>query len=338
MLCSKAKISWYECNNELINSIIRCGGTMKHLIFMIILTSFVFIFTCNRMTEEVYPKIDMHMHARTSAVRGPDGVPVPIPSIPMGSESKPTIVKTDEDVMGLALDAMNRNNIVLGVVTDAKLDRVYQWADADPGRFLAGPAIFSPAKADISFLRSEFKAGRLQVMGEIAAQYKGIPPNDPSLEPFFALAEALNVPTLIHCEGIAGPSSNFRLSLGNPLLLEDVLIKHPKLRLWVENAAYPYLEGIIALMYRYPQVYADLSTITWLIPRKEFWHYLKALIDADLGSRLMWGSDQMNWPGSIDIAVESIEEAPFLSEEQKRDIFYNNAVKFLKLNSLSSDR
>jgi uncharacterized protein len=31
------------------------------------------------------------------------------------------------------------------------------------------------------------------------------------------------------------------------------------------------------------------------------------------------------------VAIESIESAEFLSEEQKRDIFFNNAVRFLQL-------
>jgi predicted TIM-barrel fold metal-dependent hydrolase len=45
----------------------------------------------------------------------------------------------------------------------------------------------------------------------------------------------------------------------------------------------------------------------------------------------MFGSDQMVWPGLIALSIEIIEEAPFLSEEQKRDIFYNNAARFLRL-------
>jgi uncharacterized protein len=45
----------------------------------------------------------------------------------------------------------------------------------------------------------------------------------------------------------------------------------------------------------------------------------------------MFGSDQMVWPGLIEPSIEIIEETPFLSEEQKRDIFYNNAARFLRL-------
>jgi len=45
----------------------------------------------------------------------------------------------------------------------------------------------------------------------------------------------------------------------------------------------------------------------------------------------MWGSDQMVWPRTIEVAIKTIEDAPLLSAEQKRDIFYNNAARFLRL-------
>ena len=39
----------------------------------------------------------------------------------------------------------------------------------------------------------------------------------------------------------------------------------------------------------------------------------------------------MQWPETIELAIETIEAADFLTEEQKRDIFYNNAARFLRL-------
>ena len=45
----------------------------------------------------------------------------------------------------------------------------------------------------------------------------------------------------------------------------------------------------------------------------------------------MFGSDQMRWPEKIGEGIEAIQQAPFLTAEQKRDIFYNNAVRFLRL-------
>lgn len=86
-------------------------------------------------------------------------------------------------------------------------------------------------------------------------------------------------------------------------------------------------------MYQYPQLYGDVSMITWIIPRSAFYDYLKRFIEAGLGKRLMFGSDQMRWPEKIGKGIEAIEEADFLTEEQKRDILYNNAARFLGLDT-----
>lgn len=315
-----------RCLNNIITTGLRTFPLAILMAFGIVIGTPKFAFAQN-----AEPIIDMHMHARTSAVRTDDGNPADPPCFPESCVSFPTKVRTDADVLGLAIDAMKRNNIILGVVTDWDLDQVYEWVAADPERFFAGSAFFDPERVDISDIRSEFEAGRLQVMGEIGSQYAGYPPDDPAVDPFFSLAEEFDVPTLIHTEGIAGPSSRFRIAHGHPEQLQQVLEDHPDLRLYLENAGYPFLDEMIALMYRYPQVYADVSTITWIIPRGEFYRYLEALMDAGLGKRLMWGSDQMNWPGTIDKGLEAIREAPFLTQPQKRDILYNNAARFLRL-------
>jgi predicted TIM-barrel fold metal-dependent hydrolase len=49
------------------------------------------------------------------------------------------------------------------------------------------------------------------------------------------------------------------------------------------------------------------------------------------GKQIMYGSDPAIWPDNIDIAIAAIDSAEFLSEEQKNDIFYNNAAHFLRL-------
>jgi len=39
----------------------------------------------------------------------------------------------------------------------------------------------------------------------------------------------------------------------------------------------------------------------------------------------------MIWPRAIEVAIDTLEQAPFLTAEQKRDIFFNNAARFLRL-------
>jgi predicted TIM-barrel fold metal-dependent hydrolase len=64
---------------------------------------------------------------------------------------------------------------------------------------------------------------------------------------------------------------------------------------------------------------------------KEFHRYLRRLVEAGYGERVMFGSDQMSYPDALRIAIENVESADFLTPAQKRDIFYNNAVRFLRL-------
>lgn len=276
------------------------------------------------------PIIDIHMHAKKIWLT-PDGKLLPRPSYPEGYIHEPSAATSDEAILQFTLTEMDKYNIVKGFLSD-ELENVYRWVATAPDRFIPSPKLDgTPGSPTIEFLRGEYLAGRIKAIGEIDSQDAGISPDDPILDPYFTLAEELDVPVLIHTLGLGAWSPTFRSSLGHPLLLEKVLVKHPKLRLWVENAGYPFLEEMIALMYMYPQVYADLSTITWIIPREAFHDYLRGLIKANLGKRLMFGSDQMVWPETIGMAIEAIKSADFLTEEQKRDIFYNNAVRFLRL-------
>ena len=272
------------------------------------------------------PIIDVHLHMQDEVMpKGPPRYPVTLEDLP------DTKIKDVSELLPLTVKAMKDNNVVLGIVTWNDLDKINEWNEYAPGMFLTGFLLFDPLQPDIEIIRNEIIEGRLDIVGEIAAQYNGFAPNDPRLEKFYSLAEEQDVPVLIHCGGLAGRNEYFNIKDGNPLLLEEVLKKHPNLRIFIENAAYPFGQEIVALMYRYRNVYADLSTISWLLPRKSFHNYLEHLMDADLGKRLMYGSDQMIWPETIGMAVEAIETVSFLSEEQKRDIFYNNAAEFLRL-------
>jgi predicted TIM-barrel fold metal-dependent hydrolase len=275
------------------------------------------------------PIIDMHMHADLPPHDVPPGAPALCRPEPCRGDGQATA--NHAETLKRSLEMMNRYNIVKAFVSGVDLEIVQQWVDAAPGRFLAAPFILQPGRPDLNVLKQEYAAGRLHGLGEIATQLTGVPPNDPALEPYFVMAEERDLPVLIHTLGIGPYLPGFRVAAGNPLLLEDVLVRHPKLRLYVENAGYPYRGEMIAMMTQYPQLYGDVSTITWVIPRGAFYDYLEALVRAGLGKRLMFGSDQMRWPEKIGTGIEAIEQAPFLSEQQKRDILYNNAVRFLRL-------
>src|SRR5690606_11379873 len=121
---------------------------------------------------------------------------------------------------------------------------------------------------------------------------------------------------------------------GNPLLLEDLLVRHPGLRVYVMHGGEPWRRETLMLMEMYPQVYMDVAVIDWIGGpggRPRFHAFLREMLEAGLGERIMFGTDQMRWPEGIGMAVEAIESADFLTGEQKRDILYNNAARFLRL-------
>jgi len=276
------------------------------------------------------PIIDVHMHAN-GAARRPDGTPLPRLCV---NDREPcdnpaSKYQTDDELLRGTLEYMRRFNIVRGVLSGPRAE---QWKRSEPNRFSlgAGGSVGRSTFLELDPLRAAFVRGDYLVLGEIGAQYDGIPPNDASLGPYFALAAELDIPVWIHTLGIGARTPLFRVSAGNPMLLEDVLKRHPRLRLYVENAGYPFGDQMIALLYMYPQVYVDVSTITWLIPRDAFHEYLKRLALAGFADRIMFGSDQMWWPDTIELAIGAIESAPFLTADQKRDVFFNNALRFFR--------
>jgi uncharacterized protein len=97
------------------------------------------------------------------------------------------------------------------------------------------------------------------------------------------------------------------------------------------HAGWPLADEMLALLFYHPQINVDVGIISWQLPRAEFHRYLRRFIDAGFGKRVMFGSDQLLFPEMIRVAIENIESADFLTAEQKRDIFYNNAARFLRL-------
>lgn len=283
------------------------------------------------------PIIDMHLHAfgfdEFGAPPPPNEVTGHVPS-----------ARTDQAAMQATQHELREHNVVMAL-TSGPLPDVLRWVAADPERHVGGVGL-GPGETlpDVATLKRMVNEKQLAALGELGLQYHGLSASDPEMAPYFALAEELDIPVALHT-GLGGAGTayrsccpNFRASLGSPELVEDMLVRHPKLRVYLMHAGYPYLAETKAILYSYPQVYVDISFLDWALPRVEFHAYLKALVDAGFGKRVMFGSDQMVWPDAIGLAIDGVNQATFLSPEQKRDIFYNNAAAFLRLDQETIDR
>ncbi len=306
------------------------------------------------------PIIDMHLHALHADDQGPPPLAIcaPYATFPTRDASwtaqkyaeeftqRPDCArplwsaKTDDELMRKSLAVLARRNIT--GVASGPADVVAKWRAAGGKRII--PAIAFSIKDEkppgLEQLRKMVSSGEAAVIGEVGNQYDGVAPDDPAFEPYLALAEELDVPVALHVgpgpPGVAylDPAmGKYRVRDSNPLLLESVLLRHPKLRVYAMHAGWPMLDAMVAMLYAHPQLYVDIGIIDYAMPRAEFYRYLQRLVGAGFGKRIMFGSDQMVWPEAIEKAIRSVEQAPFLSAAQKRDIFYNNAARFLKLDA-----
>ena len=300
------------------------------------------------------PIIDMHLHALAADEQGPPplGMCTPIRGFDAWDQRRPYSEqflerfqhppcpdpvwspRTDDEVRSRTLAVMERLNVI-GVLSGPE-ERVEAWRRTRPERFIPALGFALEPENSVEHLRALHAAGRLDVLGEVTTQYAGIAPDDPRMEPFWAMAEQLDIPVGIHV-GTGPPGAiylgaeGYRARLHSALTMEEVLVRHPRLRVYVMHAGYPMIDDLLTLLYAHPQVHVDVGVIVYTQPRPAFYRYLQRIVEAGFESRILFGSDQMVWPETIERAVRVIEEAPFLSARQKRAILYDNAARFLRL-------
>jgi predicted TIM-barrel fold metal-dependent hydrolase len=246
--------------------------------------------------------------------------------------------KTGEEHMTRSLEIMKQRKVVLGIVSGSSVAAVEPWYASAPDRILKGISVDDPS----GFMKPEeldqlFREKRLHAFGEVAAQYAGYSPSDPAFDPYWAVAEKHGVPVGIHTGGAPPRTAytccpKFRLKLGDPLLLEDLLVKYPKLKVYVMHAGGFFPENALMLMTQYPHVYVDIGALSWTPIAGNFLEpFLKEAKRRRLLDRVMFGSDQMRWPEAIGLAIDRVNRLDFLTVAEKQDIFYDNAAKFLGL-------
>ena len=276
-----------------------------------------------------YPVIDMHLHVYTEDGRWKAHIPNPRTGQPMTADNP-------QKHYAATMAEMKKWNYKKAVISGDDTTAEYLWKNKNPDLFITGLAFRLDNLPDTNWLRGAFESGKIEVLGEIYVQLDGVAPDSLILEPYYSLAEIYDIPVAIHIG--PGPQGapyrgtpKYRMELSNALALEDVLIRHPKMRIYVMHAGWPLADEMIALMYAHPQVYVDIAVIDWTRPTENFHDYLRRLIEAGFGKRIMFGSDQMVWPEAISIAINNVLSAKFLTEDQKKDILSRNAEQFLKL-------
>jgi uncharacterized protein len=143
-----------------------------------------------------------------------------------------------------------------------------------------------------------------------------------ALEVIYSMAEAANIPVMIHTGTSIFPRSINRFA--DPIYVDDVAVDFPKLKIILAHGGRPiWMSTAFFLVRRHENVYLDISGI----PPRALLDYFPRL--ESISDKTMFGSD---WPGpdvrSIKGNLEEIRALP-LSDEAKRKILRETALKVI---------
>lgn len=236
--------------------------------------------------------------------------------------------------------ALKKYNIVKAVVSGS-VSSVDKWKSKDvDNRIIRGFYTNHPDDTGLSISEVEelMKKGKIDVFGEIGAYYSGTTLNDSIWQPYLRLCVKYDIPVCVHTGG-GDPGGAYtwspkaRLTLSDPFLIEDVLVRYPKLRIYLMHSGEVWHENALRLMSYYPQVYSDLGAMLWVEPitKRYIVEFLKNAKHDGYIDRVMYGTDQMDWPYAIEESIKFLNSLDFLTDKEKQDIYYHNAARFLRL-------
>jgi predicted TIM-barrel fold metal-dependent hydrolase len=172
----------------------------------------------------------------------------------------------------------------LGVVVPNEL--IADYVASDSSRFVGFAGLEPTEPTAVEELRDAYHELGLRGI-KLGPIYQNFDPSDPGLADFYREAERLGMPILFH-QGTTFPR-RAPLKWANPILLEDVALAFPKLRMIVAHLGHPWEAEAVVLIRKQPNVFADISALHY-----RPWRYWQALITAkEYGvlSKLLPGSD-----------------------------------------------
>ncbi|MFM9609618.1 amidohydrolase family protein [Streptomyces niveiscabiei] len=146
-------------------------------------------------------------------------------------------------------------------------------------------------------------------------------PTDELLDPVWGLLAEAGVPIVIHCG--SGPTPGKHTG---PEPIEQVLARHPQLRLIIAHMGMPEYGEFLDLAARYPEVRLD-TTITFTDFAESFMPHPPDVVPrlADLGDRILLGTDFPNIPYPYLHQLQALERLG-LGREWLRGVCHDNAA------------
>jgi predicted TIM-barrel fold metal-dependent hydrolase len=165
-------------------------------------------------------------------------------------------------------------------------DRVAEFIAAAPERRIGFMSVHPEvAGAEDEFERSRTELGLRGV--KLGPNYQIFDPLGAPAKRIYALAERHGLPVLFH-QG-ASPVREAPLRYAHPLLMDDIAMEFPELRIVMAHMGHPWQRDTIVTIRKHPHVYADVSALfyrPW-----SFYEGLRLATEWGALEKLLFGSD-----------------------------------------------
>ena len=165
-------------------------------------------------------------------------------------------------------------------------DYVAAYVARDPARLVGFGAVDPSSPTAVDELE-RMKADLGLVGCKLGPIYQDVDPLGPEFLGVCEALERLELPLLVH-QGTTFARAGSLLQ-ARPILLDEIALRFPELRMVIAHMGHPWFEEAIAVVRRHPHVYADVSA---LVSRR--WLLYNALVQAveyGVEHKLLFGTD-----------------------------------------------
>ena len=217
-----------------------------------------------------------------------------------------------------------------GIMTPNQYIADYQ--DAHPDKVIGFAAVDPTCDNVRDTLEEGVKLGLRGV--KLGPIYQNIHPTDSRMMPVYEFCEAHSLPIMIH-QGTTFPTKA-PLKYSLPILLEDVALAFPDLKLVIAHLSHPWMDDTIVLIRKQPNFYSDISALHY-----RPWQFYNGLMSAKeygVWDKLLFGTDFpfTTSEASIDALrnINRIVEGtgmPRFEEEEIEHLIHSPTLKLLGL-------
>jgi predicted TIM-barrel fold metal-dependent hydrolase len=225
---------------------------------------------------------------------------------------------------------MKKANIVRGVVGRIPNSDLVQIVKKHPGNFIC-LAEFSAYDGMRGVRALEDIVRNHGIHGfRTSSLYTGLPASDRRFYPLYAKCVELDIPVRIYTS--MSYANDRPYDLGHPRHLDQIAMDFPELRIVAGLGGWPWVNEMVALLRRHPNLYADTASHR---PRHfatpgAGWDMFLQFGNTLLQDKIMIGLSRETFGGSYEDLIAEYEGLP-LRDSIKDKWFYGNAARFFRI-------